>query len=139
MNAEWIFWPVLAQLLLTFWVFVLLVRSKARALQQGTVDPQRRALHDDAWPDDVLQVSNNIKNQFQTPVLFYVLCFMLWALNAVGVLVLVLAWAYVATRLLHMHIHTGSNNVPARLRVFKVGVLVLLLMLLLGARAVWLA
>lgn len=139
MNAEWIFWPVLAQLLLTFWVFVLLVRSKNRALQQGTVDLQRRALHDDAWPDDVLQVSNNIKNQFQTPVLFYVLCFMLWALNAVGTLALVLAWAYVATRLLHMYIHTGSNNVPARLRVFKIGVLVLLLMLLLGARAVWLA
>ncbi len=41
------------------------------------------ALDNDAWPDEVRKVSNNIRKQFQVPVLFYVLVLALYVLGYV--------------------------------------------------------
>ncbi|HEX5789341.1 MAG TPA: MAPEG family protein [Woeseiaceae bacterium] len=112
---------MLAQVLLTMVVYVALARAKGRALRAGQVDRARARLHDDAWPDDVIQINNNIDNQFQVPVLFYVVCFILAATNATGLLVLALAWLFVATRVAHAWIHTHSNYVPLRRNVFMAG------------------
>ena len=109
---------MLAQVLLTMVVYVALARAKGRALRAGQVDRARARLHDDAWPDDVIQINNNIDNQFQVPVLFYVVCFILAATNVTGLLVLALAWLFVATRVAHAWIHTHSNYVPMRRNVF---------------------
>ena len=84
MNRNQIFGPVLVQVLLTLVVYLLLARAKARAVKLGQVDMARRALHQDAWPENVMKINNNISNQFELPVLFYAACFALWALDAVG-------------------------------------------------------
>ena len=112
---------MLAQVLLTMVVYVALARAKGRALRAGQVDRVRARLHADAWPDEVIQINNNIDNQFQVPVLFYVVCFILAATNATGLLVLALAWLFVATRVAHAWIHTHSNYVPIRRNVFMAG------------------
>lgn len=126
MNNNLIFFPVLVQILLTIAMFVGLAIMKVIAIKAGDVDESKRALHSDAWPPYVLKFSNNISNQFETPVLFYVLCCMLWALGGVNMISLTCAWAYVVTRLLHAYIHTGSNYVPYRKHVFLTGVVFLL-------------
>jgi hypothetical protein len=131
MNGNLIFWPVVVQMLLTMAVFVRLINVKVRELKAGKVDLPRRGLHEDAWPDSVLQVNNNIRNQFELPVLFYGVCFVLWALEAVGVVALVLAWLFVVSRIVHTWIHLGSNYIPNRRRMFTVGWWVLLAMMLL--------
>jgi hypothetical protein len=77
----------------------------------------RRALHPADWPDYVLQVTNDVRNQFEMPVLFYVIALGVWALGEVNVATLTLAWIYVASRLAHAYIHTGSNIVKHRLRM----------------------
>ena len=51
--AEWIFLPVLAQVLLTLVVYAILTVAKGGAAKRGEVDLARRALHDDAWPESV--------------------------------------------------------------------------------------
>jgi hypothetical protein len=99
------------------------------------VDLERRALHDDAWPDSVIKINNNIRNQFEVPVLFYVLTLLLWQLGDTGLLALSLAWSFVASRVVHAWIHTRSNYVPARRRVFMFGVLVVLAMTVVALRA----
>ncbi len=129
-----IFWPVLVQMLLTMLVFVRLIKVKVRELKAGKVDLPRRGLHEDAWPDSVLQVNNNIRNQFELPVLFYGACFMLWGLEAVGIVALVLAWLFVASRIVHAWIHLGSNYIPNRRRMFTVGWWILMALIL---DAVW--
>lgn len=134
MYRNLIFGPVLAQVLLTLAVYVVLIREKIRAIKAGKVDKERRALHEDAWPDSVLQINNNIRNQFEVPVLFYVVSIVLWALDAVGIVALVAAWLFFASRLAHAFIHLGSNYVPNRRRAFTVGWWILLAMALL---AVW--
>lgn len=136
MDNNLIFLPVLVQILLTITIFIALGIVKSRAVKLGQVDLEKRALHPDAWPDSVLKVSNNINNQFETPVLFYALAMMLWALDAVDALALVFAWGFVVTRIVHAYIHTGSNIVPIRRKVFTVGCIFLLLLTLLAFKAI---
>lgn len=118
MKPTLILWPAVAQVGLTMAMYIRLARAKDRARKDPGMDLRRAALHGDAWPDFVVQINNNIRNQFETPVLFYVLVGVLFALNAVSGLALVLAWSFAVLRIVHAFIHTGSNNVRRRLRVF---------------------
>jgi hypothetical protein len=136
MPSNLILLPALAQILLTIVVYGALAAAKAKAVKGGLVDLDRRALHDDAWPESVMQVNNNIRNQFEVPVLFYVLTIILWQLNETGVLAQSLAWMFVASRYVHAWIHTGSNYVPARRKVFMFGCVVVLAMAGVALRAV---
>ena len=130
MKSSLIFWPVLVQILIVVAGFMLLGIRKKQALKNGQVDLKKAALDNDAWPDDVLKVSNNIRNQFQIPILFFVLCFMFYALDAVTVASLSLAWVFVLSRIIHAYVHMGSNFVPARFSVFTIGFVVMVLMLI---------
>lgn len=131
MNLNSIFLPVAVQILLTLWLYILLNQRKQQATSQGQVDESRRGLFDDAWPESVIKVNNCIRNQFEVPVLFYVLCIALSALNAVGWLVLACAWLFVASRIAHAIVHTGSNIVPVRRRLFMVGTVLVIVMTVL--------
>ncbi len=132
LTTHSLFLPVLAQVGLTIVVYIALAVAKARAIKAGPVDRARAALHDDAWPESVLRINNNIRNQFEVPVLFYVVCFVLVAVNATGALVQVLAWLFVASRAAHAWIHTRSNYVPARRRFFMAGVVILVILWVLA-------
>lgn len=123
MNPNWLYLPVLLQIFLTLTIYCALVLAKIRAVRAGEVDAARRALHNDAWPEYVQKISNSIRNQFELPVLFYVLTFALVELNAVGIIAIVVAWAFVLSRLIHAWIHTGPNIVLMRRNVFLLGVL----------------
>ena len=133
MNSNLIFWPVLTQIAITIAGFSLLGIRKSKALKTGSVDMTKTALDNDAWPDDVLMVSNNIRNQFQVPVLFYVLCFLFYSINAVSIAVLSLAWIFVITRVIHAYIHMSSNYVPARFAVFTIGFVTMIAMAVIAA------
>ena len=135
MNRDLIFWPVLAQVALTLGVYVVLIKTKIRAMRAGQVNMERRALHEDAWPDSVLLVNNDLRNQFELPVLFYVLAGVFWALDAVEWPALVAAWLFAVSRLVHAYIHLTTNYVPNRRRAFTVGWWILAAMLLLAAWA----
>ena len=131
MNRNLIFWPVLVQVLMTLLIYVRLIKVKVRELRAGRVDMARRGLHEDAWGEPVLQINNNIRNQFELPVLFYVVCLMLWALEAVSIVAVVVARLFVLSRVLHAWVHLSSNYIPNRRRLFTVGWWVLVAMVLL--------
>ena len=137
MNQNSIFLPVLIQITLVIALYIYLAIAKSRALQRGEVDEDRRALYDDAWPVSVLKINNCIRNQFEVPVLFYVLIFILWSLGAVNIFVHVVSWLFVTTRIVHAYIHTDSNYVPLRRSVFSVGVLILLVLSLFALVAIF--
>lgn len=121
MKNNLIFIPVLFQIVLTFGLYIYLAIAKSRAVKLGRVNNARRDLHDDAWPDNVLQINNCIRNQFELPVLFYVLTVILWCTDSVNVYILALASFFVISRIFHAIIHAGSNYVPLRRRVFMIG------------------
>lgn len=133
MSSSHIFWPVLAQVFLTLMMFIVLGVRKAKAVKASQVNRQQAALDNRVWPEDVVKVSNNIANQFETPVLFYVLCLVIYSIGAASTVAVVLAWLFAISRYVHAYVHVGSNYVPMRLRLFLVGCLVLLAMLILAA------
>ncbi len=133
MSSNHIFWPVLAQVLLTLVMFIVLGARKAKAIKAGKVNREQAALDNRVWPEYVVKVSNNIANQFEVPMLFYILCVVLFSINAAGTVAIVLAWLFVASRYAHAWVHVGSNYVPVRMRLFMVGCVVLLSMLAVAA------
>jgi hypothetical protein len=128
MNRNLILLPVLLQAFTTLLAYLLLRVRRDKATDAGLVNEARRPLHDDAWPDHVLQINNNIRNQFELPVLFYLLCMMLWAVNFVGPFGLAVASFFSLSRLVHLYIHTGSNHVPHRRRAFTFGLAMVVIM-----------
>jgi hypothetical protein len=121
-------YPVLAQVFLTFVLMVWTGRLRTAAVRSRRVRLSAIALSGDAWPDDVKKISNNMHNQFETPVLFYVLCGVATYLAVTGMLMTALAWLYVITRVIHTAIHVTTNRVQHRFAVFVVGFLVLVAM-----------
>lgn len=126
MENNYIFVPVIIQVALTLWLYIYLAIAKSQALKLGEVNEDRRALHDDAWPDSVLQINNCIRNQFEVPVLFYVLIVILWGIGGINVYVHIAAWVFVLSRIGHAVIHTGSNYVPLRRKLFTAGCFILI-------------
>ncbi len=126
MNQNIIFIPVLAHMLLVFSLYIRLGLEKSKAVKIGSVDRDKAALNTKSWPDDVVKVSNSIGNQFETPILFYVLTLIFYLTNSVNGIIVTLMGVYAASRYIHAYIHVTTNFVPNRLKAFLLGVLILL-------------
>ena len=126
MNSHLIYWPVLAQLSIPLVVLMLNGKRKAGDAKSGNVDREKAAMDNEAWSKPTVLTSKNLANQFQFPVVFYVLCLLLSSLNAVSTGVLVVAWLFVVARLVHAYVHVTTNYVPIRFRAFLVSMVLLL-------------
>ena len=130
-------YPIMAQVLLTFAMLLWMGRVRVAAIKAGRVRVAELALGGSAWPDDVRKVANNAHNQFETPILFYVLCGLALLVGATGPIMTLLAWGYVVARLVHTAIHVTSNRVRHRFVAFAAGFGMLVLMwLAIAARLV---
>ncbi len=136
MSANLIFLPVLVQILLTLIVYISLGQAKGVASKMGLVDEKRRGVSDEAWPLNVQLINNNIRNQFETPILFYMLTVILWMVDSVTPLAHALAWLYALARVVHAWVHTGSNYVPVRRRVFQFSIVLLVALTFITSIAV---
>jgi hypothetical protein len=127
MKSSLIYWPVLAQLAIPIWVLLLNGKRKSADRSSGNVDPNS-SIDNKAWSLPVVLTSNALANQFQLPIVFYVLCLILANIGAVNGLVLTVCWVFVATRWVHVYVHVTSNHVPTRLRAFIAGAVALLVL-----------
>ena len=125
-----IFIPVLLHMLLVVMLYVVLALRKAKAVKAGLVNRKSTALDNKAWNDDVVKVSNNIDNQFETPIMFYLLTAMIFLTGIVDVFSLALCWSWVVIRYIHAWVHIGRNYVPNRLKLFALSLLIILVLLL---------
>jgi hypothetical protein len=121
-------YPILAQVLLTLVLLFWTGRARVAALRAGRARIPEVALSAEPWPDDVRKISNNYHNQFETPVLFYVLCGAATYLGATGFFMVLLAWGYIASRLVHSWIHVTTNRLRHRFLAFATGALILAVM-----------
>ncbi len=70
--------------------------------------------------EDSQPASDNYMNQFEMPVLFYVLAIIVYLTASVSWAMLVLLCLYVAARVVHAAIQLGRNNVRQRFAAFLV-------------------
>ncbi|RUZ71899.1 hypothetical protein EN943_32225 [Mesorhizobium sp. M7A.F.Ca.US.006.01.1.1] len=126
MNQTTIFWPVLAHVLLIYIVYCVLGRRRYGAIRSGEAKPGQFKVRS-TEPASSVTVAANLTNQFELPVLFYVLCLTLHLTNGVNYLTLALMWIFVASRYFHAWVHLTSNNLLLRSRSFFVSAVILLL------------
>lgn len=109
--------PVFLQVALTFYVLLMMGVRRRAAFDAGEVGNDAM-LNDRAWPADVLKASNNYKNQFELPVLFYAACAMIIAMYAITPLQIVFAWVFVLARYAHTSTHLWANRLSVRFLSF---------------------
>ncbi|WP_114943726.1 MAPEG family protein [Microvirga calopogonii] len=125
MSITAILLPVYVQVALTILLLLWMGSSRFGSLRAGEVKVKDIALGERNWPTRILQVQNSYHNQFELPVLFYVLVVLALITRKADMLFVVMSWMFVASRLVHAAIHTTSNRVPLRFQAFVVGVLIL--------------
>ena len=126
MNQTAIFWPMLAHVLLIYIVYAVLGRRRHFAVKSGEAKASQYKARS-TEPASSVAVASNLNNQFELPVLFYVLCLALHLTNGVNYLTLALMWIFVLTRYFHAWIHLTGNNLLLRSRSFFVGAVIILL------------
>jgi len=67
-----------------------------------------------------LQVGYSYSNQFELPVLFYVLTILAYFTHHAGIVFVVLAWVFVIFRLLQAYVHVTSNKIQLRGAMFGI-------------------
>jgi hypothetical protein len=128
MTVQMILAPLFVQVLLTFVIGFSMAGLRTGALTRREVTPRDIDLGQPNWPKRSTQVANCFRNQFELPVLFYVLTILAMATRHADFLFVVLAWVFVLTRLVHAYIHVTSNNLRMRGLWFAIGALVLFIM-----------
>jgi hypothetical protein len=133
MSIPAILLPLFVQVALTFALLFWMAFSRIGSLKRKEARMADTALGQQNWPPRVQQISNCYHNQFQLPVLFYVLTALAMITRHADFLFVVMAWLFVLTRLLHAYIHTGSNYVRYRFNAFALGAFILLAMWIIFA------
>ena len=130
MSFKPILIPLLVQVLLTFSVWIYLFAWRIPEIRRKGIDPQRlkdRAAAHALLPDSA-NASNNLKNLFELPVLFYTAVLLSLLLMIQDMLLVQLAWGFVALRIVHSVIHCSYNNVNHRFAAYALSCLLLLFM-----------
>lgn len=127
MEAKLILYPVLAMVALTFVVAGTTLRRRIGTMKAERIHPQKVATSAQmaALIGDS-RASDNLRNLFETPVLFYVAMIIVYAGGLICLPHLLLAWAYVAARYAHSYIHCTTNVVMRRFYAFLTSVVLLL-------------
>lgn len=116
METTAIFAPMMAMIFLTFIVWVYMYAKRIPFIQGANLTPDQLtpAKLTELAPPAVSNPSDNLKNLFEVPVLFYVLCLYLYITNTVDTQQVVAAWIFVAFRCLHSAMHCTKNIVIVR-------------------------
>jgi hypothetical protein len=133
MSIQAVLLPVFVQVGLSFILLFWTGAVRTAAIRRGEVKVRDIALGQPAWTERGTKLGNAFRNQFELPVLFYVLVLLALATRKADLLFVIMSWLFVASRMVHALIHTGSNDVPRRFYAYLAGAIVLLLMWLIFA------
>jgi hypothetical protein len=128
MSFQAVLLPVLLQVVLTLFLGFWLGIERVLHVRRGKVERSAIALEASGWPARVRQIGNCYTNQFELPVLFYLVVILALETHRADLLFVTLEWLFVAVRIWHAAIHTTSNDVAERGRAFGFGVLILVVM-----------
>ncbi len=128
MSLQAVLSPLFVEVILTFALMLLMGKFRDNDYRSGAVKPQDIALREPKWPARTTQVAHSFSNQFELPVLFYVLTILELVTRQAGYVFVVLAWIFVICRLLQAYVHVTSNRVRRRGAFYIVGAAVLMIM-----------
>ena len=122
-----ILWPMFALAFWTLSILAMVAIVRIRAGFRGEVKVRDFKTGEAPHVPERIQLPNrNYMNLLEAPVLFYVVCLVIYVTAMPGSVAIVLAWLYVLIRMLHSLIHLTYNKVMHRLAVFGLSNFVLL-------------
>lgn len=121
-----LFLPAVAMVALTIVVWFRMYFVRVAEMRRERIHPQSVALSAQAGQRfQDTRASDNFRNLFELPVLFYLALVVAALAGQGGPLVLGLAWLFVALRVLHSAIHCTYNKVMHRFQAYAAGGIVL--------------
>jgi hypothetical protein len=131
MTVQEVLLPLFLEVILTFVLLFWLAPLRGRDFSSGVARPENVALREPNWSQRSLQVSYSYSNQFEQPVLFYVLTILAWVTRHADLIFVVLAWIFVIFRYLQAYVHVTTNQVRLRGAFFGVSAAALAIMWLI--------
>jgi hypothetical protein len=116
-----IFGPFFATMLLTLLVWVYMYIHRISFITKNNINPKDLTVPGalaQRSPAAVSNPSDNLKNLFEIPVLFYALALYLFVTNQVDAAYVSAAWIFVAFRALHSAVHCTFNLVMLRFYLY---------------------
>ncbi len=121
-----IFYPILPIVFLHLYAHVHLWINAYRAIKTRDVKFRYFRVYKGEAPDYLKTARDHYKNFSEQPILFYLLCVLLFVTESVTTLDIYLAWGYTFFKTLHSLIRFTTNYVPHRANMFYICYFILL-------------
>ena len=127
MDNHAIFAPFFAQMLLTLVVWVYMYARRIPFIMKLQLKPEQLTPAELARlsPPAVSNPSDNLKNLFEIPTLFYALALYLFVTQHVDGVYMAAAWVFVGFRVLHSLMHCTLNIIIVRFWLYAISTLAL--------------
>ncbi len=123
MEQTAIFGPFFATIFLTLAVWIYMYVRRIVFINASRVSPKELAKPGklaEISPPAVSNPSDNLKNLFEIPVIFYAIALYLFATKQVDSLYIDAAWVFVVFRVLHSIVHCTINIVMLRFYLYAI-------------------
>lgn len=140
MDQAVIFQPFLATMLLTLVVWVYMYGRRLPFIFSSGLDPKQMTPLELARlsPPQVSNPSDNLKNLFELPTVFYAVILYIYATGQVDTVYVGAAWGFFLFRALHSAVHCSFNLIPLRFALYVVSAGALWFLVLRAAMvAIW--
>ena len=121
MDQTAIFGPFFATMFLTLLVWLYMYIRRIRFITSSKLSPKELAVPGalaQLSPPEVSNPSDNLKNLFEIPVLFYALALYLFVTKQVDATYVTAAWVFVGFRALHSAVHCTFNLILLRFYLY---------------------
>lgn len=115
-----IFWPMIVQAALVYAIYAVMSRRRFESVRSGKARASDFRVPS-VEPETSATAARSLSNQFELPVLFFVVCLSLQITAGVSHVALIVAWIFVLSRIAHAAVHVTSNKLRYRRPLFVVG------------------
>ena len=128
MSVQMVLLPVFVLVGLAFVLLLWMGGARRQALVGGETKVRDVVLGQPNWPVRATQIGNCFKNQFELPLLFYILIALALPLRHADLFIVLMSWVFAVTRFVHAGIFVTSNDLNRRSLAWFAGALVLFAM-----------
>ena len=139
MNQADIFQPFFATMILTMVVWIYMYGRRLPFIFSKGLDPRKMTPGELARvsPPEVSTPSDNLKNLFELPTVFYAVVLYIYLTHQVDAAFVGAAWAFFLFRAMHSAVHCTFNFIPLRFVLYVISAGALWLMVLRAAILAW--
>ena len=128
MSVQMVLLPVFVLIGLTFFLLLWMITARTRSVTARETSLKEIAAGQPKYPTRTVQIGDCFNNQFEVPLLFYILIALALPLRHADFFIVLMSWVFVVTRFAHAGVFVTTNNIRQRSLAWFAGVLVLLAM-----------